>query len=342
MVRQRGQTSLELRKLIIKHFEEGKSLREISKIVDRSRSTIQYILKRFKQNQMVENKSKTAHNKIFTEADERYLTRKSKADPFLSAPKLAVIAESELGKKVCPQTIRNVLHKADLNGRRARQKPLINQRNQKTRLEFAKTYRNKDFSFWETVLFTDESKFNIFGSDGRPYVWRKRNEELLAKNMKPNVKHGGGSVMVWGSFSAAGPGMLHFIEGIMDQRVYLDILKANLPQAKEKLGLSESWHFYQDNDPKHKAYNVRSWLLYNCPHVIDTPAQSPDINPIENLWSYLDDKVRQHSISSKAQLKQILLEEWRNIEPNFCKKLVDSMPNRLKMVIKNKGLHTKY
>ncbi|GFV05152.1 transposable element Tc1 transposase [Trichonephila clavipes] len=211
---------------------------------------------------------------IFTEADERYLVRKVKVNPFLCAPKLAIIAENELGKKASPSTIRNVLHKKNLTGRKARQKPFISKRNQKVRREFAKEHENKDFSYWKQVLFTDESKFNIYGSDGKPYVWRKSNEELPRQNLKPTVKHGGGSVMVWGSFSASGPGTLHLIEGKMDQNVYLGILKTNLPLCVQKLSLGNNWRFYQDNDPKHKAYRVHSWLLYKCPHVMQTPPKA--------------------------------------------------------------------
>ncbi|GFY15495.1 uncharacterized protein TNCV_1573061 [Trichonephila clavipes] len=111
MLRQRGQTSIELRILIIEHTEDGKSVREISEIVKRNHSTVHDIIKRYKTNNQVENKPKKDHNKIFTEADERYLVRKVKLKPFLSAPKLAIIAENELGKKASPSTIRNVLYK---------------------------------------------------------------------------------------------------------------------------------------------------------------------------------------------------------------------------------------
>ncbi|GFR06480.1 hypothetical protein TNCT_493191 [Trichonephila clavata] len=94
MSRQRCQTSIELRKLIIKHTEDGKSVREISEIVKRSHSTVHDIIKRNKTNNQVENKTKKTHNKIFTKADERYLVRKVKVNPFLSATKLAIIAEN--------------------------------------------------------------------------------------------------------------------------------------------------------------------------------------------------------------------------------------------------------
>ncbi|GFY21828.1 uncharacterized protein TNCV_1169721 [Trichonephila clavipes] len=120
MSRQRGQTSIELRKLIIKQSEDGNSVREISEIVKRSHSTDHDIIKRNKTNNQVENKPKKAHNKIFTEPGERYLVRKVKVNPFLSAPKLAFIAENELGEKASPSlsTIRNVFHKKNLTGRK--------------------------------------------------------------------------------------------------------------------------------------------------------------------------------------------------------------------------------
>lgn len=127
------------------------------------------------------------------------------------------------------------------------------------------------------------------------------------------MKQGGGNVIVWGCFSTNGVGTLVFIDGNMNGDMYVAILKENLRQSAEKLGILSSFKFYQDNDPKHKARKTREWLLYNCPKVLETPPQSPDLNPIENLWDYLDKKIRQSSISSKTQLKERLQEEWNKI-----------------------------
>lgn len=148
--------------------------------------------------------------------------------------------------------------------------------------------------------------------------------------------------MVWGCFSAQGVGSLVFIEGNMDGPTYRDILKQNLRQSALKLGILDSFYFYQDNDPKHKARDTQEWLLYNCPHVMETPPQSPDCNPIENLWEYLDRKIRERPVSSIANLKIRLQEEWKRIPGEYLQKLVLSMPRRLEAVIKAKGLHTKY
>ncbi|GFU06486.1 transposable element Tcb1 transposase [Trichonephila clavipes] len=77
----------------------------------------------------------------------------------------------------------------------ARKKPFISLQNQKKRLEFTKTHQLKTDNFWKKVIFSDESKFNFFGSDGCRIVWRKPNTVLDPKNLRNTVKHGGGSVM---------------------------------------------------------------------------------------------------------------------------------------------------
>ena len=115
------------------------------------------------------------------------------------------------------EIIWRVLRKDGLDGRIARKKPFISSKNKKNRLQFAHNYAGKDFSFWKNVIFTDESKFNIFGSDGRVNVWRKLNQEMDPKHLCPTVKHGGGHLMVWGACSAAGVGKLHFFDGIMEK-----------------------------------------------------------------------------------------------------------------------------
>jgi hypothetical protein len=85
-------------------------------------------------------------------------------------------------------------------------KNFINERNRGKRLEFARSSVNKPIDFWKTVLFSDESKFNMFGSDGPQYVWRKPKKELDSKNVIPTVKHGGGHTMVWDCMDYAAVG----------------------------------------------------------------------------------------------------------------------------------------
>jgi hypothetical protein len=169
--------------------------------------------------------------------------------------------------------------------------------------------------FWNHVIFSDESKFNLFGSDGRKTVWRKPNTELLQKNVKVTVKHGGGHVMVWGCMASFGVANLAFIEGTMDASKYIEVLRSNLPASAEKLGISDNYSFQQDNDPKHTAMKTREWLLCNVRRQLITPPQSPDLNPIENLWHFLDVEIRKSKISNKGDLKRVINEQWAKILP---------------------------
>ncbi|GFX50594.1 transposable element Tcb2 transposase [Trichonephila clavipes] len=177
--------------------------------------------------------------------------------------------------------------KAGYNGRVARKKPLIGKRNRVKRLKFAKEHILKPQQFWKEVIFSDECKFNIFGSDGRLMVWRKPNTSHHPKHTTPTVKHG---------------------------------------ESADKLGLGSNFIFQQDNDPKHTAFVVKEWLLYHCRNQLNTPPQSPDLNVIENLWSHLERAVQKHQITSKEQLKSVLQEEWLNIAPETTRHLVESMP----------------
>ncbi|GFX48987.1 transposable element Tcb2 transposase [Trichonephila clavipes] len=141
-----------------------------------------------------------------------------------------------------------------------RRKPFVRKVNHKKKKYFAKENEKQDRNFWNSVFFSDESKFNINGSDGHQKVWRKA---LEPKNMRGTVKHGGSSIIVWGCMAANGVENLVIIDGIISQYRYLNILKNNLSQSASKLGLDGSFTFLQDNDLKHTARVVWEWLLYN-------------------------------------------------------------------------------
>ncbi|GBO27821.1 hypothetical protein AVEN_170802-1 [Araneus ventricosus] len=98
-----------------------------------------------------------------------------------------------------------------------------------------------------------------------------------------SVKHGGGNQMFWACMSAVGVGNFLFIDGMMNKYMYLGILIQNLKQSAEKTGILPHYKLYQDNDPKRNVHICRLWALYQGPQVIRTPAQSPDLNPIEDI-----------------------------------------------------------
>lgn len=317
MGRKGRNTTFEQRQLVIFHHAKCRSTREIAKMLNLAQSTVHDIVRRFKREDRIDSVPQKGRPQRLTAREQRLVVRKVTNNPQISAPKIAAELLQESGKKVHPETVRRVSRNEGFNGRVARRKPYISAVNRRKRMAFAKLYVNKDPEWWSDVIFADESKFTLWQSDGRVRVWRKVNEQLKKQNLQQTVKHGGGSVMVWGCMSSAGVGELRYIEETMTKEVYLDILKDSLHQSAEKLGIRGSFKFYQDNDPKHKAYIVRSWLLYNCPKVLETPPQSPDLNPIEHLWGELSARLRNSRIGTREELKRRLAAEWASINLSY-------------------------
>lgn len=94
-------------------------------------------------------------------------------------------------------------------------------------------------------------------------MWRKSNAEMETKNLQRTVKYGEGSVVVWGCMNSQGVENLHFIDSIMNQDINLNILRSRLTESVEKMGIKVDFVFTLDNDPKHTARKVKSWLSKN-------------------------------------------------------------------------------
>ncbi len=121
----------------------------------------------------------------------------------MSAASIAAEVEGVGGQPVSAQTIRPTRHQIGLHGCCPRRKPLLKMTHKKARKQFAEDKQTKDVDYWNHVLWSDETKINLFGSDGVKRVWWQPGEEYKDKCVLPTVKHGGGSVMVWGCMSAA-------------------------------------------------------------------------------------------------------------------------------------------
>ena len=230
--------------------------------------------------------------KNYTASVDRIIQRKIKLDRRKSALTVNAEIEKEFDIIAHANTIRNRFHEIGLYSRVVRKKPYVNKINRGKRIAYAKMMMEKPYDYWKHVLWSDESKFNLFGSDGKIMVWRSMMEEHHPKCTVPTVKHNGGSVMVWGCFSRNGVGNLCFIEGNMDRFLYREVLRKNLLQSCQKLGLENSFVFQHDNDPKHTAGLVKDWLKQKKIETLNWPPFSPDMNPIEHLWNELERRMK--------------------------------------------------
>lgn len=262
-------------------------------------------------------------------------------DPFQSSSQIA--ANLRIGSEISPSasTVRRILvNDLNLRARKAAKKPRLTKVQRRKRLEFCRQHAHWTAEQWREVLFSDESTGRQFSSSDR-YVRRPVGMRYSPRYTIPTVKHSL-SVMVWGCFGAQGIGDLWFMPpGVtMDGATYSMVLEFCLSGSAERLECST---FQQDGAPCHRIARVAEIVQEAGLTLLPWPGNSPDLNPIENLWDIVKDRVAQLKPSSFSGLCDSIHAAWtQTVSPELCATLVDSMPRRIAAVIAAKGDSTKY
>lgn len=250
----------------------------------------------------------------------------------------------DLSLSISPRRVRQILQ-ADPNLQWVKRikTPRLTPKHREKRLEWARGKARWNIE-WNSVLFSDEKKFNLDGPDGCQYYWHdlRRDEEQFFSR-----QNGGGSVMVWGGMSANGLTDLAFLNGTQNSRKYIETLSEYLiPFIDIQYG--SNFIFMQDGASIHRSKETMSWLQHDQSHapieVMDWPALSPDLNPIENVWGMLARMVYANGrqFATKIELVEAIKASWGNIKISYLKKLIESMPRRCTDVLECKGSKTKH
>ncbi len=163
-------------------------------------------------------------------------------------------------------------------------KPLLKQKHRQKHLTWAKEKKNWTVAQWSKVLFSDESKFCIsFGNQGHR-VWWKSGEAQNPCCLKSSVKFPQ-SVMVWAAMSSAGVSPMCFLKSTVNAAIYQEILEHFMLPSADKLYGDADFILQQELAPAHTANGTKSWFNDHGVTVLDWPANSPDLNPIDSLLS---------------------------------------------------------
>lgn len=235
--------SLSVKQAIIRLKKQNKPIREIAKTLGVAKSTVWNILKKKERTGELSNTKRPGRPRKTTVVDDRRILSLVKKTPFTTVGQIKNTLQ-EVGVCVSKSTIKRRLHQSEYRGFTTRCKPLVSLKNRKARLEFAKQHLKKPSQFWNNILWTDETKINLYQSDGKRRVWRRKGTAHDPKHTTSSVKHDGGSVMAWACMAANGTGSLVFIDDVtadkssrMNSEVFRAILSAHIqPNASELIG----------------------------------------------------------------------------------------------------------
>lgn len=232
---------------------------------------------------------------------------------------------------VSTSTISRHLHRLEYKNCLPLSTPMLTQEHKERRVEWAKEHLNDN---WKFTVFTDECSYQLFRNTIRR--WSK-NPKAEKKRIPKNRQ----KVHVWGAISYRGLIGFHSFQNIMDSNYYIEILEKNLI-SNAKRQFNNKWRFQRDNDPQHPSAKTERWLAMNVSHVMNWPSNSPDLNPIENIWNIVERRIEKRKPTNIGDLKVFLGEEWEKIEKDIIINLINSMKNRCLLVIESKGERIKY
>ncbi len=241
-------------------------------------------IQQFNRTGSTQNRHRHGRPKKLSARAQCHIQRLCLGNRCMSAASIAAEVKGVGGQPVSAQTICRTLHQIGLYGCHPRRKPLLKMMHKKAHKQFAEDKQTKNMDYWNHVLWSDESKINLFVSDGIKRVWWQPSKVYKDKCVLPTVKHGSGSVMVWGCMSAASTGELQLIEGTLNANMYCDILKQSMIPYLWRLGHREV--FQHDND-----------------HCLAKEAEDKG-----NLWGILKRKVEERKDSNIHQFCVVIME----------------------------------
>lgn len=248
-------------------------------------------------------------------------------------------------------TIRRRLREKKIQARRAATGPKLTAEHRRVRLQFARDHVDWTFDQWKSVLFSDETRVCFFCNDRRRRVYRRQGERYSQACFEETVSYRGGSCMFWGGISIQGKTDLVCVsctggargQGSLTAHRYItEILEDHVVPFAGFVG--PEFTFMHDNARSHTAIIVRDYLNQVGIPVMQWPARSLDLNPIEHLWDDLKRRVRSRDTARATleQLRDTVVEEWSDIPQERIVTLVRSMKDRMEAVIRAKGGNTRF
>lgn len=337
-MRTRTLTNVE-RALIIGLRQGGMRPSDIAKDLSMPRSTVSTVLTKWKISGCMTTQSGGHNSCKLSDRALRNLAQDIQQDRRQHLTSLAAKYQ------VHHNTMRKYIRNLGFGNCIASKKPYLNLVQKATRLAFARKYKHWTEQDWYKVIWTDESSFELGKNSRQIRVWRKPYEKYMTECLAPTFKSGRTSVMTWGAFTGFDKCPLvimpqgertaaHFVKNVYESTLSGFYFMHDNPHD---LTLME------DGAPVHRSKLAENWRLAYGMKKLKWPSNSPDLNPIENIWKILKDWLRYHSMpQNKQELIECIQKVWDEVPLEQLKCLISTMPNRIKAVISARGGSTRW
>ena len=329
----------EERALIVRMRQNGVQCKTIAEHLVMPRSTVSTVLTKWRNSGCLETKIPTGRPLELSPRSQRDLGRLVNLD---RKQTLNTLAQSF---HLHRNTIRTYIRRLGFENRIARRKPYLNAIHQAKRFAFAKKYCRWTISDWKNVIWTDESTFELGKTSRQVRVWRKPHEAYEPHCLAPTFKSGRSSVMVWGAFTGYDKSPIVVMPpGERSARDFVRIVyEGTLSGFYFMHDHPQQLILMEDGAPVHRSNYPKDWREAHGIPKLDWPPNSPDLNPIENLWKTLKDLLHHHNRpKNKEEMIHLIQLVWDEVSMDRLQQLIATMPKRMKAVISAKGGSTRW
>jgi transposase len=235
------------------------------------------------------------------------------------------------GVAISPRTVRRHLDAIGYRSSVPRAIPLLTDPQLQNRIRWC--IEHQEFS-WDSVWFSDETYIEI--NRASTPVWHKKGDRPTVSKPKFSAK-----IMCWAAISMRFKTKLAVVPGTMTAMKYVETVDQYLLRGKSRTAL-KNMVFQQDGASCHTAKLTKTFFLAKGIRILPWPANSPDLSPIENMWSVLKQKVECRAVKSAGDLATVAQEEWNKIDMEIIKRTIDTMGERVSQVINRDGLKCDY
>ncbi|KAL4493178.1 hypothetical protein ABPG72_003263 [Tetrahymena utriculariae] len=320
---EQGRINLSKYKVIVMYFE-GISITEIARRVNMDRKNIYKLIDKFKKYESVEidlRHQNTGRPKIITTEMEEEIKQSIQEKDHMTLNQIHEMIEEEIGIECHRSTVFRFLQE---NGRFLipAWTLSLSEPQKQQRLDYCNYHIEKRTTF-KKVIFTNESSFILNRVTQKLYALDSQQRPKIEK-INPDS-----SIMVWGAICYEGLIHLQVVEGRLNHEGYLDILKRFMEEGLPTVTSSNYKKFQQDNAPPHRPTVVKEFIKSNGFQVLKHPPNSPDLNPIEQVWYLLKGLVEKRKPQTKQQLEDAIFDSFDEIKTETVQNYINHLRSYL-------------